>query len=126
MMDDSELINKIDHISSELKKYLLTHLDDDGLIRGELSSSALSTAVSVFALFLHDKKKHAPKIEKGVLWLKNTVNTDNGWGDTPISRSNLSTTVLCISALASVCSPNDPIIGKAQIQVKKQVKVVSN
>jgi len=120
MINDSGLVKRIDPIRSDLKNYLLGHLHDDGLIRGELSSSALSTAVSVFTLFLHDEKKHGKKIKKAVLWLKDTVNKDNGWGDTPRSNSNLSTTILCLSALVTIDSKTDPLIEKALTWVKDQ------
>lgn len=130
MMNDADLIKKIDPVRSDLKQYLLCHQNDDGLIRGKLSSSALSTAVSIFALFLHDNKTYARQIKNGILWLKNSVNADNGWGDTPKSQSNLSTTLLCMSALSSIYSTpvfkeTDPIIEKAKIFVKKQTRGLS-
>ena len=77
---------------------------------GELSSSALSTAIAVIAL---DKYLQAAagveepsrsELEKlcdhGRAWLARTQNSDGGWGDTPISLSNISTTALGWAAFA--------------------------
>lgn len=79
------------------------HLDslrtESGHWEGCLSSSALSTATALVALSLVDHEKHAALIEKGAQWLCDHQNTDGGWGDTTISKSNLSTTLLCWSAL---------------------------
>lgn len=38
-------------------------------------------------------------IGRGLEWIANRANSDGGWGDTVRSRSNVSTTVLCWSAL---------------------------
>lgn len=75
---------------------------------GHLSSSALSTATAIVALSLVDREKHAVFIQKGAQWLCDHQNADGGWGDTTLSKSNLSTTLLCWSALhlgARTCSP---------------------
>jgi squalene-hopene/tetraprenyl-beta-curcumene cyclase len=37
-------------------------------------------------------------VTRGLEWLENTRNTDGGWGDTPESPSNISTTALCWAA----------------------------
>jgi squalene-hopene/tetraprenyl-beta-curcumene cyclase len=47
-----------------------------------------------------DRRKHAALIERGLQWLCRNQNPDGGWGDTVQSPSNLSTTMLCYSALA--------------------------
>ncbi len=117
---DNQLINKIETQGLDLTKHLLDHLHEDGLIRGELSSSALSTAVAVFTLYLHSEKKHASQIEKGILWLAENVNPDNAWGDTNRSKSNLSTTILCMSAIATIHSRKHPLFEKAKTYVEKQ------
>jgi squalene-hopene/tetraprenyl-beta-curcumene cyclase len=79
------------------------HLDalrtPNGHWEGHLSSSALSTATAIVALSLVDREKHAVLIQKGTQWLRDHQNTDGGWGDTTLSKSNLSTTLLCWSAL---------------------------
>ncbi len=74
----------------------------DGLWEGRLSSSALSTAVAAFALHLVAPDTHAATTARAMQWLARHVNPDGGWGDTPQSPSNLSTTLLCWSALARI------------------------
>ncbi len=68
---------------------------------GELASSALATATAVTALARVDARAHAPLIRAGLAWLAAGQNADGGWGDTPDSPSNLSTTVLAWSAYAA-------------------------
>jgi squalene-hopene/tetraprenyl-beta-curcumene cyclase len=68
---------------------------------GELSTSALSTAVAVSALSLVQKARHGSfdsLITGGLEWLANHPNPDGGWGDTVKSLSNISTTMLCRAA----------------------------
>jgi len=67
---------------------------------GELSSSALSTATAVFALATIDADRHSRLIHKGLSWLAENQNDDGGWGDTVLSKSNLSTTLLVWSAFS--------------------------
>ncbi|KPK77364.1 MAG: hypothetical protein AMJ79_03525 [Phycisphaerae bacterium SM23_30] len=70
----------------------------DGYWRGALSGSALATATALFALAVVNQEKYSRLIEKGLLWLAENVNSDGGWGDTIVSDSNISTTVLCWAA----------------------------
>jgi squalene-hopene/tetraprenyl-beta-curcumene cyclase len=74
------------------RERLLAELLPDGRWLGELSSSALATAVASFALRLAGRTEIA---ERGVQWLKNHRNADGGWGDSPESPSNFTTTLLC-------------------------------
>ena len=67
---------------------------------GELSSSALATATAVGALVLAGQGKEAKVIAAGLDWLCSHQNADGGWGDSPDSISNISTTCLCRCALA--------------------------
>ena len=67
---------------------------------GHLSSSALSTATATFALAQVDRARYRDLIDRGLSWLCAHQNADGGWGDTVQSPSNLSTTLLCYSALA--------------------------
>jgi squalene-hopene/tetraprenyl-beta-curcumene cyclase len=77
---------------------LLAERHPDGYWIGELSTSALSTATAVMAL--HCAKPQAAKalIDGGLSWLAAHQNDDGGWGDTLISFSNISTTMLCRAA----------------------------
>jgi len=93
------LLTDLDHAIARTQAHLLSLRNDKGHWEGELSSSALSTATAIVALNLVDAAKHAEFIEKGAAWLRDHQNTDGGWGDTTISKSNLSTTLLCWSAL---------------------------
>jgi len=81
-----------------LEKRLLESRTAYGFWQGHLSSSALSTATAVFALGMVDKKKYQPQIQRGLKWLRENSNSDGGWGDTTLSLSNISTTMLCWSA----------------------------
>lgn len=65
---------------------------------GRLSASALSTATAIAALMAVDPDKHSGTIAAGLVWLSENQNTDGGWGDTQVSKSNISTTALCWGA----------------------------
>ncbi len=81
---------------------LLAARGPHGHWEGELSSSALSTATAVAALALVDPAAHEPLIRNGLDWLAAHRNPDGGWGDTPASSSNLSTTALAWAAFGCV------------------------
>lgn len=83
------------------RRVLLDARAESGIWRGELSTSALSTAVAVFALSRVDARAHAAMIRHGLDWLAGHANSDGGWGDTVRSRSNLSTTALCWAAFSA-------------------------
>jgi squalene-hopene/tetraprenyl-beta-curcumene cyclase len=77
---------------------LVAELNPAGFWSGELSSSALSTAVAVIALhWMGDETL----IARGLQWLASNANPDGGWGDTIRSRSNLSTTALVWAAFGA-------------------------
>ena len=82
-----------------LRGKLLAARGPQGYWEGRLSSSALSTATAVFALAVAERDKHSSLIGLGLRWLCENQNADGGWGDTVGSPSNLSTTMLCYSAL---------------------------
>jgi len=73
--------------------------NSSGYWEGHLSSSALSTAVAVTALVLAENPGDEALISGGIEWLGRTQNNDGGWGDTPDSPSNLSTTLLALSSI---------------------------
>ena len=83
-----------------LRERLLGLRNAEGHWVGHLSSSALSTATAAFALAQVDAARHRTLIDRGLNWLCENQNHDGGWGDTIQSPSNLSTTLLCYSALA--------------------------
>ncbi len=66
---------------------------------GELSTSALSTATALVALGVVDESAHRESVVAACRWLIKNQNVDGGWGDTTKSFSNISTTLLCWSAL---------------------------
>jgi squalene-hopene/tetraprenyl-beta-curcumene cyclase len=77
---------------ASLRKFLLAELTPEGCWEGELSSSALATAVASFALKLAGRTDLA---ERGFRWLETHRNADGGWGDSPDSPSNFTATLLC-------------------------------
>ena len=90
--------NALEKNLQQLKKRLLDSRSHESFWQGRLSSSALSTATAVFALGTIDGEKYNSQIRNSLSWLCNNVNNDGGWGDTPLSLSNISTTMLCWSA----------------------------
>jgi len=83
----------------KLVNLLINEMNKDGFWTGRLSSSALSTAVSIVALKIHENLGHQEKIRHGLIWLLNHINEDGGFGDTPESQSNVSTSLLSYAAI---------------------------
>src|SRR5262245_10050548 len=84
---------------AKARAHLLSQRTPEGFWVGELSSSALSTATAVCALTLVDRRRFAALISGGARWLLDHQADDGGWGDTVKGFSNISTTMLCRSAL---------------------------
>jgi len=106
-----------------LEQKIISLRNEDGLWTGRLSSSALSTALAVFALCQFDKEKHRSEIDQGLSWLIANRNPDGGWGDTIRSQSNLSTTLLVWTTFSIVNGEEgfqEPI-QDAEIWLKKRV-----
>jgi squalene-hopene/tetraprenyl-beta-curcumene cyclase len=93
--------NSLEATIEALRQKLLAARGPQGSWEGRLSGSALSTATAVFALAPVDAERHRSLIHGGLNWLADHQNADGGWGDTVQSPSNLSTTLLCYSALAT-------------------------
>lgn len=89
---------QLGEVLSKVRGRLADMRDDGGSWKGRLSSSALATATAIGALSVTDGDEHKPLVEGGLRWLCENVNADGGWGDTPVSESNISTTVLCWAA----------------------------
>ena len=81
-------------------KALFAEMAHDGHWVGELSSSPLSTATAIatFQLTIARQPERAaafqPLIDRGLCWLAEHQNPDGGWGDTVLSHSNISTSML--------------------------------
>ena len=82
---------------------LLKHRLPSGRWEGELSTSALSTATASMALLLasrddaftsDERQRYSGLVDQGLRWLAENQNEDGGWGDTVLSFSNISTTML--------------------------------
>ena len=94
--------------------------DAHGVWQGRLSSSALATATAIVALHEVDATSHAADIAAGTGWLATHQNADGGWGDTTVSLSNLSTTLLAWSALR-LCQGDATAIARAETWVRARV-----
>jgi len=103
-------------------KLLLQKRNAQGYWNGQLSSSALGVAVAITALYFYDTKGNASEISSGLTWLKKNVNADGGFGDSPQSVSNVSTSLLCYAAV-KVCSKeadNDMLISQIGNYLRSQ------
>ena len=93
---------QLKEIQTDAMEYLMKSRSEDGLWRGSLSSSAISTAVSVFALQRIDADKFATHIQAGVRWLQGAMKPDGSWGDSVESPSNMTATLLTYVSLYAV------------------------
>lgn len=94
-----------DEFAATVRRALLDRRGAHGHWEGHLSSSALATATAVTALAVARRADVSAAsddalVHKGVRWLVTNVNADGGWGDTPDSVSNISTTALVWAAMA--------------------------
>ncbi len=95
-------IDQLKEMQADAIEQLMKGRDEDGMWRGSLSSSAISTAVSVFALWRIDADKYATHIQAGVRWLHETMKDDGSWGDSVESPSNMTATLLTYVSLYAV------------------------
>lgn len=99
--DSSNLLNQIEcHLASTLCEG--NHWE------GQLSSSALATATAGFALDWAGTPEDQPLARSAADWLIAHQNDDGGWGDTLVSNSNLSATLLAFSFLDRRTAPPPP------------------
>ena len=101
----------VDIMIAELTAQLKAKRKKDGIWRGHLSSSPISTSVAVFALQRIDADRYKSYIDAGVEWLLSAMNDDGSWGDTLESPSNLTATLLTYTSLYA--------IGRAPLQSKE-------
>lgn len=97
-MSDSFDLPRLRATLAKTTAQLLAEFNPNGYWTGELSSSALSTAVAVIALH---RMGEANFTSPGLRWLAANANADGGWGDTIRSQSNLSTTALVWAAFGA-------------------------
>ncbi|MDR0796760.1 MAG: squalene--hopene cyclase [Tannerella sp.] len=98
---------QISEMLDVLSERLLLSRSANGLWRGKLSSSAISTAVSIFALYSVDKDKYRIFIQNGTAWLHQTMLPDGAWGDTTESPPNMTATLLAYVALHAADKPSE-------------------
>jgi squalene-hopene/tetraprenyl-beta-curcumene cyclase len=91
-----------------LTDILIKEQNEEGFWTGKLSSSALSTATSVVAIKINGNPGDESLVQSGLNWLYLNINSDGGFGDTPESESNVSTSLLSYAAIC-YCSNNDQI-----------------
>lgn len=78
---------------------LRAHQRDESRWVGDLSSSALATAMSMVALHLVDAARYRTQIARGRRWLLADQHDDGGWGDAMIDPSTINSTSLALTAL---------------------------
>jgi len=104
-MDKNQAENEFYQLAGILKN----ERNADGFWTGKLSPSALSTAVALAALKIDGKSGNRQAIGDGLNWLFAHANPDGGFGDTPESRSNVSTSLLCYAAIRFCCEKCQPV-----------------
>jgi squalene-hopene/tetraprenyl-beta-curcumene cyclase len=103
----------------QINQRLLARRNSSGWWTGQLSTSALSTATAVMALLKaceavasdnpsgHSQQSASTSLIRGGLkWLATHQNSDGGWGDTVLSISNISTTMLVHAAFRFAVESN--------------------
>lgn len=91
-----------DHVYEEVRERVLAARDaETGVWTGELAPSALATALAAAALAGGTAEEDTRLAGRGLAWLAAHANGDGGWGDTPRSISNLSTTLIAAAALGT-------------------------
>lgn len=95
-MERKSLEDQYNNLVGQLK----SERNDAGFWSGRLSSSALGTAVSIVALKINNNKADKQLITNGLDWLLANVNNGEGFGDTPQSMSNVSTSLLSYAAIS--------------------------
>jgi squalene-hopene/tetraprenyl-beta-curcumene cyclase len=105
--NEIEILPELGEFFANTRQTLLNLRGSHGHWEGELASSALSTATAVIALDMWLREGVDPTnqelqrlVRGGLEWLARFQNEDGGWGDTLLSKSNISTTALVWAAFA--------------------------
>lgn len=98
-------MKQIQEMTEALSRQLIAKRSPGDIWRGRLSSSAISTAVAVFALYKTDPQRYDGLIRAGAAWLRSTMLPEGCWGDSPESRGNLTATLLSYAALSALQQP---------------------
>ena len=106
LQDEMMRTESLENQYNQLVRQLKAERNDAGFWRGQLSSSALGTAVAIVALKINFDLSDNNLILNGLNWLLDHTNPDGGFGDTPESKSNVSTSLLCYAAI-SYCGKED-------------------
>ena len=94
--------HQLKEMQTDAMERLMRSRSADGMWRGSLSSSAISTSVSVFALQRINAEKYAAQIQAGVRWLHETMKEEGAWGDSVESPPNMTATLLTYVSLYAV------------------------
>ena len=105
----SQITGRLTKALETATRTLLAERNGSAHWTGELSASALSTATAISALSFYLKHHKNPQnrsqiesqLSSGLNWLTTQQNSDGGFGDTDLSYSNISTSMLVVAALAA-------------------------
>ena len=89
---------KVEAAQERAFRLLDAHRRPDSWV-GEMSSSALATAISCLALHLQPDAAPRSAVRSGLAWLAETQHKDGGWGDGVTDPSNMNATSLTASVL---------------------------
>ncbi len=111
-----------------LSDLLLGQRTSEGIWEGQLSTSALSTATASMALTLaaratqdeEESQRFKSLLQRGLQWLEHHQNSDGGWGDTTLSISNISTSMLAYAVLNLNHPAGSPCIQRAKEYVDRE------
>lgn len=108
-----DLYDRTQAAALEAAGRLLAMRDSSGHWTGELAPNAVATSAAICALALLDQQGGitdggaANIVRAGLDWLSRNANCDGGWGDTPLSLSNISATTLAWAAFGAAPGADD-------------------
>ena len=116
------LIDQLRQAQSSAAESLIQDASAAGHWEGELSASALSTATAIatFQLAIRERAESAvlyqPLIVQGLRWLVAHQNEDGGWGDTILSHSNISTSMLVFASFRMTNAVNENPVAVQRVE----------